>query len=458
MSVGKGPTIAIGLQALPRPLQVRELFLELGEGTEHDKRFGPLVPPVRVGSARGNDVVLDDPTVSRFHLTIERDDEGLVAVDAGSKNGTFLGAVRIVRAYLAEGAALKLGRTTLKLSLGTTPRTLEMSVHDRFGPLYGRSALMRTLFATLGRLAQVDAPVLIEGETGTGKELVARALHEGGPRKDRPFVVVDCGAVAPSLVESELFGHDKGAFTGADHARVGAFEAAADGTVFLDEIGELPLALQPKLLRVLEASTIKPLGATRERPVRARVVAATHRDVRRMVNDGTFREDLYFRLAVCPVHVPPLRERPDDVTLLVRHFLHRALSAADGAPREVEPTAETFAVLAAQPFPGNVRELRNLVERAVILGDPDAVARGDLAGALRGLGGVERRAETGRLPLEEAKRRFEREYLVRLLERHAGDLNTAATEADVHPKSLARLLRRHGLRRANLPADDDGED
>jgi two-component system response regulator GlrR len=248
-------------------------------------------------------------------------------------------------------------------------------------------------------------------------------------------------------VESELFGHVKGAFTGADTTRAGAFETAEGGTVFLDEIGELPLALQPKLLRVLESGTVKPLGAPKEKQVSVRVVAATHRDLRKMVNGGTFREDLYFRLAVCPVRVPPLRERLEDLPILARHFLARALAGAREGGPAVEPSAETLAVLRAQPWSGNVRELRNAVERAVILGDPEEVGRGELARALRELGGHERRSEPAHVPLEEAKRRFEREYLVKLLARYEGDITAAAGEADLHPKSLERLIRRHELRR-----------
>jgi transcriptional regulator with GAF, ATPase, and Fis domain len=441
---------------IPPALSVKEFFLDVTEGPDQGKSFGPLAPPVRIGSARGNDVIIADPTVSRFHCSIERGPEGPIIVDSGSKNGTFLGAHRIRDAYLSESALVRMGKTALSVRLAANTRVVEISARKSFGGLVGESHAMRALFATLGRLALADVPVLIEGETGSGKELVARALHSESARKDQPFVVVDCGAVAPSLVESELFGHVRGAFTGADASRTGAFELANGGTLFLDEIGELPLPLQPKLLRVIETGMIKPLGAAREIAVSVRFLAATHRNLRQMVNDGTFREDLYFRLAVLPVRVPPLRERLEDIALLARHFLTRALSATlsgpsappGGTPPLADLTAESLNILRAQPWPGNVRELKNVIERAVIIGDEAAVSRGELAETLRAQGASERRGDSEPVALEEAKRRFEREYLIKLLARHQDDLKRAAEEASIHPKSLQRLIRRHNLRGA----------
>jgi transcriptional regulator with PAS, ATPase and Fis domain len=436
--------------ALPGNLLVREFYLDVREGPDQGKSFGPLVPPIRVGSSRGNDVTLSDPTVSRLHCSIERGNDGPVIIDNASRNGTFLGSYRVREAFLSEGTLIRLGQTTLAVRISGDARPVEISARKSFGQLLGESHAMRVLFATLQRLANADVPVLVEGETGTGKELVARALHSESIRKDKPFVVVDCGAVAPTLVESELFGHMKGAFTGAESQRAGAFELADGGTIFLDEIGELPLTLQPKLLRVLETGMVKPLGAGREQPVSVRVVAATHRNLRQMVNENTFREDLYFRLAVLPVRIPPLRERLEDIGVLARHFLARALmsAATTVGPEGPELTPETLAILRAQPWPGNVRELRNVIERAVIIGEEAEVARGDLAQVLRQQGSVYEghAAESAHLDLEEAKRRFEREYLLKLLARHKNDITTAAQEANIHPKSLQRLIRRHNLR------------
>jgi DNA-binding NtrC family response regulator len=423
-------------------LLVREFFLDGAEGPDAGKSWGPLVPEVRVGSAPGNDVVLSDAAVSRHHFEIRRHPRGMLIADCGSKNGTFIGDTQVLEALLKEGSLIRAGTTALRVRVSGTARAIAMSTEGRFAGLLGDSTIMRALFATLAKLAPREVPVLIQGETGTGKELVARALHSESPRQAAPFVVFDCGAVSPTLIESELFGHLKGAFTNASAARTGAFEQASNGTLFLDEIGELPLALQPKLLRALEAGTIKPLGAEQERSVSVRVIAATHRSLRQMVNDGGFREDLYFRLAVFPVRVPPLRDRPEDVPLLAQHFLRRALGVETAPALD----AETVARLRAHPWPGNVRELRNVVERAAIMGEPAAVERGDLIETLRELG-VEERSDHAALTMEEARRRFEREYLLRLLSRHGADLAAAAAESDMHPKSLERLLRKHSLRR-----------
>lgn len=427
-------------------LAVRDFYLEVSEGPLAGRSFGPLSVPARVGSAEANEVRLLDPSVSRFHFSVERDARGLVLSDAGSTNGTFLGAFRVVRAFLEDGAKIRAGKTVLTFRTAKEARVVPLSERRTFGRLLGESAAMRSLFAVLERLAKVEAPVLIEGPTGTGKELIARALHEEGTLAGRPFVVVDCGAVAPTLIESELFGHQKGAFTGAEQARAGAFELADGGTLFLDEIGELPLALQPKLLRALETGVIRPIGSEKERAVRVRVISATHRNLRQMVNQGSFREDLYFRLAVCPVHVPALAERPEDLGVLVGHFLRSALVATGFEGEAPAPSAETLEFLRGQSLSGNVRELRNLVERVVILGEPSQVQAGDLAPALRALAFGERSPTSERLPLEEAKRRFEREYLVHLVTRHQGDFRAAAVEAGIHPKSLQRLIRRHALK------------
>jgi DNA-binding NtrC family response regulator len=441
--------------SLPASLAERELFLDVVEGPDRGKTFGPLVAPLRIGSARGNDIVLDDATVSRFHCTLERGEHGPLIADAGSTNGTLLGTFRIKEAFLSEGAVVRLGQSALVVRLSANVRRVELSTRTVFGSMIGESPAMRALFATLAKLAPADVPVLVEGPTGTGKELVARALHAESPRQGNPFVIVDCGAVAPTLIESELFGHEKGAFTGADNARPGAFELADRGTLFLDEIGELPLSLQPKLLRVLEAGTVKRLGASAEKQVFARVVAATHRNLRKMVNEGTFREDLYFRLAVLPVSIPPLADRPDDIVPLARHFLARALRAAAPDPRLVPEggpplSPETAAILRAEAWPGNVRELRNVIERAVIMGDLQEVSRGELAPLVRrpAAGGSRdgEASSSAPVPIEEAKRRFEREYLIKLLARHGDDIGAAAAEADLHPKSLQRLIRRHNLR------------
>ncbi|MBK8012400.1 MAG: sigma 54-interacting transcriptional regulator [Deltaproteobacteria bacterium] len=429
-------------------LVAKEFFLEVKEGPDAGTTFGPLSLPAYAGSADANEILLRDPSVSRFHFSIKRGSQGPLIVDNESTNGTFLGKYRIRQAYLSDGAQIQAGETLLEFRVPGSAQWIETSDRTSFGCLLGQSPDIRALFAMLDRLAKVDATVLIEGETGTGKELVARALHSEGPRSSQPFVVVDCGASAPTLIESELFGHTKGAFTGAEVERKGAFELADGGTLFLDEVGELPIELQPKLLRALENGVVRPLGSSEERAVSVRVLAATHRNLRQMVNEGRFREDLYFRLAVCPVHVPPLRERSGDIAVLGRHFLARALRAA-GEVFETSPrlSPDTLDLLQGLELTGNVRELRNLVERAVILGEREAIRQGDLAPAIRAMAARDRRSDRPPQSLHAAKRQFEREFLIRLLARYEGDVVAAATEAGVHVNSFHRLIRRHQLRK-----------
>ena len=274
-----------------------------------------------MGSASGVDLVIADPMVSRLHAELEHRPDGLWIRDLGSTNGTRVNGIRVESACVPDGASLKLGETTLVVNPGAASTSIELWPVDSFGPLVGKSTVMRALFARLARIASTDSTVLIEGETGTGKDIVAHALHEASPRVAKPMVVVDCAALPENLLEAELFGHAKGAFTGAGPARAGAIESADGSTVFLDEVGELPLSMQPKLLRAIESRTVRRLGETAYRTVDVRFVSATHRDLRRMVNAGAFREDLYFRLAVVPVMVPPLREHPEDIEMLVEHFL-----------------------------------------------------------------------------------------------------------------------------------------
>src|SRR5262245_22729976 len=274
-----------------------------------------------IGSHASNDLVLDDRTVSRFHCEIRIDAEGTHVLDLDSRNGTCVDGLRIKEAWLREGSLLRVGKSSVRFQVANEVNRLPVSARTDFGVLCGHSVAMRIVFEQLERAAANDDNVLMEGDTGTGKEGAARALHDQGPRRQGPFVIVDCGAVPAGILESELFGHERGAFTGATERRVGAFEAAAAGTLVLDEIGELPLDLQPKLLRVLEQRQIRRLGTNQHVPVDVRVIAATNRDLRGEVNAGRFRSDLYFRLAVLRIALPPLRARPEDIPLLVDRFV-----------------------------------------------------------------------------------------------------------------------------------------
>jgi two-component system response regulator GlrR len=394
------------------------------------------------GNAEGVDLPVKAPTVSRLHAELDPRSSGLWVRDLGSRNGTFIEGVRVESGCVPDRGRLKLGELELAVHYGPQPSPVALWAEPRFGPLLGASTPMRELFARLARIAASEATVLIHGETGTGKELVARALHEASPRAQGPFVIVDCGALPESLLDAELFGHSRGAFTGAAGARAGAFEAADGGTLFLDEIGELPLPLQPKLLRVLEARTVRRLGENEVRPVDVRFLSATHRDLRTMVNGGAFREDLYFRLAVLPVTVPPLRERPGDIALLARSFLP--------ASSQGLLTGALVAEISARSWLGNVRELRNFVDRLTALGEDEALA--GTAAAPATAAAISRPllpADWLTLPLRDLRERctnqMEQEYVRALLERHGRNVTAAAQAAGVDRTYLHRLLRKYGF-------------
>jgi DNA-binding NtrC family response regulator len=316
------------------------------------------------------------------------------------------------------------------------------------GSIIGSGPAMRSVFQTVQKVADTDLTVLIRGESGTGKERVAQALHQRSPRRDGPFVAVNCAAISRELVESELFGHEKGAFTGAAARRIGRFEAAENGTIFLDEIGDMPLETQAKVLRVLEERQIERVGSSRPFPVNVRVLAATHRDLEGEVRRGRFREDLYFRLAVVPVVLPPLRDRIEDLPLLVERFLTDLAARLGRAKVQISPDA--LSTLARHPWPGNVRELRNAVEQAAVLAAGDTIERGDL----RALGGAD--ANVGAVgagedvPFAEAKRRhveaFERQFLTEALRQHGGNVSRTAAAIGMVRQSLQQKLRELGIK------------
>jgi DNA-binding NtrC family response regulator len=324
-------------------------------------------PPLVIGAEKavigrnaGCALVLADKKVSRAQLEVVGTPHGVLVRDLGSSNGTYLGDLRVVEVLLTKPATLRCGDTFLELRPGKAER-VPVAKADRFGPLTGATPHMRAMFEKLRVLAPTTLPVLIEGETGTGKELVAQAIHEASKRAKGPFVVVDCGAIAPTLAESTLFGHERGSFTGAASRRVSPFVEASGGTLFLDELGELPLDVQPKLLRVLADQRVKSLGSNTYAPVDVRVVAATRRNLLEDINDGKFRDDLYFRIAHERIDVPPLRARADDIPLLVK----RMFEDEGHGPSFRRVTAESLNRLVRHDWPGNVRELKPLVTRAL---------------------------------------------------------------------------------------------
>jgi DNA-binding NtrC family response regulator len=396
-----------------------------------------------IGTSPDSDIVLTDDTVSRRHCEVELNEAGFRVRDVGSTNGVRCGGARIYDAAFEAQVELAIGETRLILAPLPETEDREQSTAQRFGDLVGASSKMRELFAELARFAPSSLSVLIEGETGVGKDVVAEAIHRESPRADGPYVVFDCSAVAPTLVESELFGHERGAFTGAQKSRPGVFEEADGGTLFLDEIGEMPRDLQPKLLRALEKREIKRLGGNRAIGVDVRVLAATNRNLLSEVGRGNFRQDLYYRIAAAKVSVPPLRERVEDIPMLVSHFLSLE---ADGAPARAIPQ-HVWEMFAAHRWPGNVRELRNAVQRLVVAPElslhanevpPHASSPGEPAGLTEAL-------EPLRVARRTAADEFERAYLKQVLTRTQGNVTRAAALAEVSRQMIQKLLRKHDL-------------
>ena len=402
---------------------------------------------LRVGSSSDNDLVISDAAVSRRHCSISPVAGGLRVRDEGSRNGIFIGGIRVFDVIVNQAARIQMGDTVLLLEPLPDQVAREQATRDRFGDLLGRSPVMRELFADLARIAASDMTLLIEGETGTGKELVAESVHRESARAQQPFVVFDCGAVAPTLAESELFGHERGAFTGASSARAGVFEQADGGTLFLDELGELPKDLQPKLLRALEKRELRRLGAQRTISFDVRVIAATNRNLAAEVTRGSFREDLYFRLAGAHVYVPPLRDRMQDLPLLIEHFLSRAKP-----PRSLnEMQQSVWEMFLAHRWPGNVRELGNAVQRLLVTPDrplsslAPAASQSASGSSAPGAELISDPTQPLRIARREATDIFERQYLQAMLARTGGNVTRAAAVAEVSRQMMQKLMRKHGI-------------
>ena len=442
-------------EATPATVNLRRCKLVVIKGAQRGTEFVIAGDVLRVGKAPdANDLVLGDETVSRVHFEIMRDAKGYLVRDLKSTNGTFLDGAEVKEAYLRAGSVISAGSCELKFTPFEERIEILPSEKESLGEMVGRSPAMREIFGLIEKIAPTDATVMIEGETGTGKDMIARTLHQLSPRRGAPFVVVDCGAVAGTLIESELFGHEKGAFTGAVSARQGAFELANGGTVFLDELGELSLDLQPKLLRVLEQRELRRVGGQKTIKVDLRVISATRKDLRSEVEKGKFREDLYFRLNVVPITAPPLRERREDIPLLIDAMLAKL------GPNGIELSDATRAAMMAHDWPGNVRELRNVIERALALGADPGMLVAPLGGESAAKGaqlrdGIE--FEPGvsfRDTKEKWNELFERRYLAWLIKRADGNISKAARDADMDRKYLHKLLRKYGITGGG-DADDD---
>ena len=424
----------VGMRAQAR--LVRQFAVTVEIGVDRGMRVVSTGDELAIGTSEGNDLRLGDPGVSRHHCALRAHERGLELVDLGSRNGTFVDNLEITSCFVRSGARIRIGESVIALEVLDQDLEQPLAQANRFGPILGASAEMRRLYPIIEQCGRSNATVLIVGESGTGKELIAEAIHDASPRRTKPLVVVDCSALSHDLAESELFGHVRGAFTGADTDRVGAFESANGGTVFLDEIGELPLSLQPILLRVLEARTIRRVGSNRQVPVDVRIVSASNRDLRAEVNHKRFRADLFYRLNVLRITAPPLRERTGDVEILAEHFWRTF--RADPIPTSLVQH------LVAQRWPGNIRELRNAIERVALLGwSPKQQAA----------------AVPAELPIYRDGRAralwdWERTWLEQLLAATGANLSRASRMAKMGRSHLRELARKHGLA---APAADDSD-
>ena len=423
-------------------IAVRTLRVEVLAGPDVGKTMETADEVLTVGTAPGNGLRLTDDTVSRFHLELAGGANGISVSDLGSSNGTASGPVHILRGVIASGAELTLGKTRLSVRDGNAS-SVEVYADEELGELKGKTEVMRRLMAQVNTAARSTVPVLVIGESGTGKELVARALHHSSPRAAGPFVTLDCGALAPNLIASELFGHERGAFTGADRQHIGAFERATGGTLFLDEIGELPADLQPQLLGALERKRFRRVGGRNEIDVDVRIVCATNRDLRAEVNASVFRLDLYYRIAVVVLRIPALRERAADIPILAAHFLREC--GHDEALEELLPEAMA-ARLQAHRWPGNVRELRNWIEATVAMGESPPLSSHELPPSAA----EQPEADVYALSYKDARRTvleaFELRYVTRLLASTGGNVAQAARQAQMDRTYLIKLVQRHGLR------------
>jgi DNA-binding NtrC family response regulator len=451
----------------PDLLSGQRSMLVVYRGTEPTDTVSLEEATVVVGRAPHNQLVLSDQSVAPEHFRIQRERDGWLLLDLGSPVGTFVDGNRVKRAWLKPGTEIRAGAVRLRFTSQKERLRVKPSEAHRFGSLVGDSVVMREVFGLLDRIAPTEATLLVVGETGTGKGALARSVHEKSQRASGPFLLVDCGAVSESLIESELFGHERGAFTGAERQRIGLLEAASGGTLFLDEIDDLPLELQPKLLRALEDRVFQRVGSTTPVKFDARILGSSKKDLWKEVEQGRFREDLFFRLSVFTVTLPPLRERREDIPALSSALVTEQVW--NGLPEDLR---EQFL---AHNWPGNVRELRNALERAGHLATlpggataatvlphhktaPPALPPPPLAASVKAapVNSLDP-ADVGLLPADygmdfKASKdlllaAFEREYLSRLLQRTSGNVAAAARLAKIDRKHLAKLIRRHGMGR-----------
>ena len=420
----------------PQAPEVQRVKLIVEEGPSKGLSFTTERGSCTIGSHPSCSLVLDDPTVSRFHCELRFDENSVRLVDTASHNGTSINGVSVLDAMVRDGSRLTLGNTAIRLRYDIASSPLPLSSKSKFGEMFGESVAMRNTFALLEKAAASNATLLLEGETGTGKTLAARSVHRESERSTGPFVIVDCGAIPPNLLESELFGHERGSFTGASQQRVGALEEASGGTLFLDEIGELPLELQPKLLGAIEGRWVRRVGSNKTIDVDIRLIVATNRNLREEVNAGRFRSDLYYRFAVVNIELPPLRRRPEDIQTLAAAILN----SLGAHPQQIDSMMSSGLEekLVTSGWPGNVRELRNYLERCLVFESvlPLPPSPDEASTSLSDLAYADAK--------DRALREFEKTYLQELLAKHE-KVSTAAEFAGIDRTYFYRLLRRNGL-------------
>jgi DNA-binding NtrC family response regulator len=441
-------TLVMGHVSTLTVVKLHKCRLTVSSGPDEGRTVVSDKERLRVGSHPQNELVLvEDRTASRHHFEIQYTERGHLLVDLNSTNGTFLDGRRVERAYLSSGSQIRAGSSVITFAPIDEEVTIEPDREGELCGMVGGSVKMRQIFGLLRKIAPMDVSVIVQGETGTGKELVARAVHELSMRSRGPLVVLDCGAIPPNLIESELFGHEKGAFTGAVSSRPGAFERANGGTIFLDELGELRMDLQPKLLRVLENREVRRVGGNDVIEVDCRVIAATNRDLVKEIAAGNFREDLYFRLSVIQIQLPALRQRRDDIPNILKRALAEPSIVERHGRKRFSP--EALGLLMAYPWPGNVRELMNVLSHVLTFSEGEEILPAHLPPRVRG------QDRQGPLPFNEhlsfkdAKEQllenFEREYVTSVLARCEGNLSRAARESGLHRKSIERLVKKYQL-------------
>lgn len=443
------PTLVLGRKKPDGYIMIKKAKLFIVSGVLQGREFVLDKDTFSIGAAPDNDLVLPDDTVSKRHCEIQLSQDGYMVRDLGSTNGTSVNGVRVAEAFLGQGTEVQMGNARIVFCPLQEVREFVLSEHTSIGRVLGASVAMRRVFHEVETYAPTDATILIEGETGTGKEVLAEEIHRLSARRDKPFIVIDCAALARELIESELFGHQKGAFTGASVDRVGAFEHAGGGTVFLDEIADLSAELQPKLLRVLEKREIRRVGSNAVKKVDVRIISATNKKLANEVQTGHFREDLFFRLSVARIEMPPLRRRKEDIPMLAELFLKSFLG--DDAMSQIVNFDKAMETLRNHTWPGNVRELRNMVEIACY-----SQKRPVDLGAFLYMGVIKTEEDAhaqefnADRPFKDAKgdlvRKFEVGYVEDLLRKHKGNVSKAAREAGIERAYLQRLIRKHELR------------